>query len=435
MGLELNNTVPFPERATQLYLALMMTVFLLWTGPGGYAKITFYKASAYVCLTGCYLAAMLFFAAKKRALVLEARKMTFLQWCVVGYWGASIFSTLFAVDRTRAFWGGPRAEGLLTISLYCGSFLLISEYARPRKWMLGLFGAAMSVNCLAALIQLGGYNPFGLYPAGMDYYDGLVRYGGQFLGTVGNVDLLSALLCIAVPAFWIGLLRLEGRGRFWLLIPIALSIAVLFFSWVEGGVVSMMGSLILGLPVVLKDSKGRAGAAVGSAAVLIGALTAVFFFGDGMEGFLFEAHELLHGRMDESFGSGRIYIWSETWKLVPERLLLGGGPETLGLRTQAAFERFDAALGVTLRSGVDTAHNEYLNILVNQGLLALLCWLGALAGGAAGWVKRAGKSPAAAICGGGVLGYCIQAFFGISSPITTPFLWIVFGLLSNAIRE
>jgi len=247
--------------------------------------------------------------------------------------------------------------------------------------------------------------------------------------------LLSALLCIAVPAFWIGLLRLEGRGRFWLLIPIALSIAVLFFSWVEGGVVGMMGSLILGLPVELKDSKGRAGAAVGSAAVLIGALTAVFFFGDGMEGFLFEAHELLHGRMDESFGSGRIYIWSETWKLVPERLLLGGGPETLGLRTQAAFERFDAALGVTLRSGVDTAHNEYLNILVNQGLLALLCWLGALAGGAAGWVKRAGKSPAAAICGGGVLGYCIQAFFGISSPITTPFLWIVFGLLSNAIRE
>ena len=420
-----------PEGITQLYLAVMMTAFLLWTGMDGYARITFYKAAAFCILTGGYVAVML------RAVWREKvwSKFCPAQWLIVGYWGMSVLSSLCALDRERAFFGGPRAEGLLSISLYCGAFLLVSVYGRPQKWMLALFGIGMSGNCAVALAQLAGYNPLRLYPAGLTYFDGHIRYAGQFLGTVGNVDLLSALLCVAVPVFWIALLRVEDKRRFRLLIPLGLCLCVLGLTWVEGGVLGVLGGFVLALPVVLRERGQRKAAFLGAVLAMLGALAVVYVFGGDMSGALFEAHELLHGRFDERFGSGRLYIWRETWKLVPERLLLGGGPETLGLRTQAAFERFDETLGLTIRTTVDNAHNEYLNILVNQGLMALGCWLGALLSAAVLWRKKAPAVPAAAICGGGVLGYCIQAFFGLSSPITAPFFWLAFGLLIRATRE
>lgn len=417
------------ERLTQLYIAVLMTAYLLWTGPGGYGKITYYKTSAFLICTGCYGALMGLLCLKDRPV--QGRRPGVVSYLVMGYWLFTALSTLFAVDRERAFFGASRGEGLLTISAYCLCFLLLARWARPRAWMVHVFGAGVGCNCLVALVQLAGYNPFALYPAGLSYYDGLIRYGGQFLGTVGNVDLLSALLCVAVPVFWIALLRLEGSGRFWLLIPLGLSVAVLCLMWVEGGILGVGGSFVLGVWVVLKKPRHRKIAAAAGVFCLAGALAGIWLLGGRGTGFVFEAHELLHGRFDENFGSGRLYIWRESWALLSERLLLGGGPETLSLRLSAAFERFDPELGGTVRSVVDVAHNEYLNILVNQGLGALVCYLGALVSGAVGWIRRAPAFPAAAIWGGGVLGYCVQAFFGISSPITAPFFWMAFGLLTG----
>ena len=143
----------------------------------------------------------------------------------------------------------------------------------------------------------------------------------------------------------------------------------------------------------------------------------------------------MHGRWEDSYGSGRIYIWRNVLPLVQERPLLGGGADTLGLRTDAAFERYDEALGITIRSAVDTAHNEYLNILINHGLSALLAYGTLLVSSAAKWIRRGSSDPVTALCGCAVLGYCIQAFFGISSPITTPYLWLALALLNGVETE
>lgn len=143
----------------------------------------------------------------------------------------------------------------------------------------------------------------------------------------------------------------------------------------------------------------------------------------------------MHGQWDTSYGSGRLFIWQAVWKLVPERLLLGGGPDTLGLRSTAYFQHYDSNLDMMIRSKIDNAHNEYLNVLVNQGLPALLLYLTALIAAASSWVKKADRCSAIAICGSGILGYCIQAFFSISSPISTPFMWLAFGLMMAGISQ
>lgn len=49
-------------------------------------------------------------------------------------------------------------------------------------------------------------------------------------------------------------------------------------------------------------------------------------------------------------------------------------------------------------------------------------------------MKQSGSDPVIALCGAGVLGYCIQAFFGISSPISAPYFWIALALLTHQIQ-
>ena len=430
------------ERLTDVYLACMLSVYLLYPGLGGYASITVEKWRFYLLLTGAYLVGALVLWVELALVGSQAlpsprrlwEELGAVQKWMIAFWACSGVSTLLAVDRTVAFWGSGRCEGFLTITLYCGSFLLISRFGSAKPWMLALFGGAITLNGLLALTQLAGHNPLTLYPAGMNYFDANKLYAGEFLGTIGNVDILSAVLCLAIPLSWVGLVKLKGRARFALLVPLAVSLAVLFGAFVAGGVVGACGGALLTVPVLAKTPKRRRESAIAVGGVLIAGLLGIYFFGERLGGFLYEASQVLHGNWDDSFGSSRIYIWRHVLKLVPERLLFGGGPETLLLRTEAAFERYDPELNILIHSSIDVAHNEYLNVLVNQGLLALVAELAALALCAVQWVKRSGSDPVTALCGAGVLCYGIQAFFGISSPISAPYFWITLALLAHQIN-
>ena len=424
------------------FLGSMLSVFLLYPGFGGYELITKYKAGLFFLLTGGYVLLMVL-------LRLELSLIGNYPWpdlhkvwnetglaekCIAGYWCMTAISTALSENRSIAFWGEARYEGFITLSLYCLSFLLLIRYAKPKAWMLWVFSGAVSLNCILALIQIAGYNPFSLYPQGMDYHDAFKLYSGQFLGTIGNVDFLSALFSLAIPIFWITIVKGKGKTRLLLLIPLCLSMAVLLIAFVAGGVLGVFSGALLCVPVIMKRGRGRKITACVVAVLIVLGLFVVYVAGDKIGGFVYEASQIMHGNLDDSFGSGRIYIWRKSLELVDGHLLFGGGPETMGLRTDAYFERYDEDLGVLIQSFVDTAHNEYLNILVNQGLLALLFFMGALIVSAIQWGKLAPDNPGVAVCGGAVLCYCIQAFFGISSLITAPFFWITLAILVICIK-
>ena len=212
-------------------------------------------------------------------------------------------------------------------------------------------------------------------------------------------------------------------------LALMLSVTVSVRMNVSAGLLGTAAGLVLPLPLALDEKKRRA-ATIIIGGVLLAAFLAVFLL-PGLPGVLGEAHALLHGRAEDDFGSGRIYIWKNVWQAAKERPLFGGGPDTLSRRITAYFERYDEAGHIVRRTGIDTAHNEYLNILANQGLFALLCWLGALGCSAVRFVRRAGERPAALICGSAVLGYCVQAFFGISMCLSTPFFVIAWAMLET----
>ena len=146
---------------------------------------------------------------------------------------------------------------------------------------------------------------------------------------------------------------------------------------------------------------------------------------------LHEVHNILHGDLDSSFGSGRIHIWKETAAKAVTRPLLGFGPDTMINGGLEPFRRYNAELGITLVARIDTAHNEYLNICYHQGILALGAYIWLLVLLARRWTAAAPADGTTLALGAGIIGYCAQAFFGLSMCITAPFFWTALGLLAR----
>lgn len=162
---------------------------------------------------------------------------------------------------------------------------------------------------------------------------------------------------------------------------------------------------------------------------LIVAFIVFVYFIPLKSGFLYELNQIMHGMTSDSFGTSRIKIWKEVLKMIPEHLWLGGGPDTLAGRIDFAFTRTSELNGELIESAIDVAHNDYLNILVNTGLLSLLAYVAALSAALVRWLKVAPSNKAVAACGASATSYLSQIFFSFSICIVSPLFWILFGLM------
>lgn len=433
----------FFSKLTSVYVAVMLTLFLFLVGGQGYQTITATKYTAFLVISIAYVGVSLILLVESVLLkqiklppVRELlRRSSWPQRLIVLYLLLTVVSALFSAWPEIAWLGGSRREGVLTILLYGLCFLLVSVFGKAERWMLWLLGGAVTLFSLLCIVQLFGGNPFTLYPEGYNYFGANIHYPGAFLGTIGNIDLVAGFLCLAIPLLWISVLRMDGTQKFLLLIPLAAALFVLCKMSVLAGLVGVFGGAVLALPVVLPVSvKARRWVAAGVGGLVVIGVAGLFFVDVG-SGLLHELHEILHGRVEDSFGSGRIHIWKEVLARIPEQLWLGSGPDTMLQAGLEPFTRYDESLNMILRAQIDSAHNEYLNILFHQGIFALLAYLAALVTMAVRWVRRSGSNVAAAVLGGGVLCYCIQAFFGIGSCIQAPFFWLTLGLLDSCCRE
>ena len=431
---EFINEKKLPELFTGVYISLMLTVFLLWFDKSGYLAITEAKFPVFLLLSGGYIALTLLAAVIGKKLP-RLSELSAVQWLIIAYMLITLLSAACSPFSSASWIGATRYEGAVTISVYCLVFLLISVYGRAEEYLLWPLGIGAVLLCLVSVPQMYGYNPLGLFPEGYDYFGAGKNYSGQYLGTVGNTGLLAAYFCVAIPVMWVSMLRLKDKRRFALVLPIVLSMFVLLKMNVMAGILGVFAGGALSLPVVI-SGKGKLRKII--AYVLLAVLfvgLAFLYLADVGGGTLHEAHEVLHGNISESFGSSRIYIWKNVLSLVPQRLLLGMGPDTLSFENIEPFTRYDEDLNTLFTCYIDTAHNEYLNVLYHQGVLALIAYVAALVIAAVKWVKQSEKNTAAAVCGAAVLCYCIQAFFGISMFISAPFLWICFGLLESSCNE
>lgn len=146
-------------------------------------------------------------------------------------------------------------------------------------------------------------------------------------------------------------------------------------------------------------------------------------------GVLYEAREILHGRIRDEFGTNRIYIWRHALSIIPNNPIIGTGPDTFHLAFPLEAQGY-------LGESYFNAHNEYIQYLVTHGILGLVAYLLFVGAVIVKSVRKAFSDPIITAVFIAFIGYLAQAFFNISHPIASQILWVLAGiLLSRRLNE
>ena len=311
--------------------------------------------------------------------------------------------------------------------------------------------AGVLVFCAVVLLQRAGGNPLGLYPGSKMYAD-----HPEFQGTIGNIDMGTGYLCLLAGLFSEALLlnakRRDGSGVSSLAprknaagkpslydiaacVPgLAVSVFLVITMGVQFGAITLAA---LALITVLRFLPKKARILL-LVILLVAALLAVWFW-PGSSGGIWELHEILHGRGRLSFGSNRIAVWVYTLRMAGERLLTGGGNGTFPDRFEAFLQENGLKIpeeqdGVPLPHEFDNPHSEYLSLLADNGLPALLLMLLLLF--LAMMRKDTFRTAAQketqeiSLCftKTAVFCYAVQAVFSFSVCIVAPMFWVLLGM-------
>ena len=129
-------------------------------------------------------------------------------------------------------------------------------------------------------------------------------------------------------------------------------------------------------------------------------------------------------------GSDRLYNWRKGLEQVPKHWLTGVGLDNY---------RYVFVSAPDFKEGMyyqDKGHNEYLHVLVTQGVPALINYLALLVYACVGAVKNILKETSVKkraviwILLGMFIAYCFQALFNSSIPYVVIHFWLVIGLLA-----
>ncbi len=380
--------------------------------------------------------------------------------------------------------GSLRYEGMATQLCYMAIFLVMCLHPIRKDWLLHLCALSLMLQCTVVVLQYLDLNPLGLFPGSLstrtnyefqgtigniDMVSGylslilplllgsfiLTRKGGWLRLAAGGfgtlwmmcMEVQSGLIalgvfgCLIVAAMlWKPALRGRGTLVLGLLLFCYALRKCIAFPWldeVENLTLRLPGMaatalLLLGLMLILAGIRlmrphkplftlnGKQTVLLLLGIVVIGVVILLALPLTEEWGGLWEIREVLLGRGQDSFGSYRLGVWRQTLALSREHLLLGNGPDTFWF----AFREHLQKVGVSFPESFDNPHNEYLALLVNDGLPALLCYL-LLLGCTLGKCR---KNPRQWAMLAGLTAYAVQGIFSFSICIVAPMFWAALGM-------
>ena len=146
---------------------------------------------------------------------------------------------------------------------------------------------------------------------------------------------------------------------------------------------------------------------------------------------LWQLREVLHGRLEDNFGSSRGWVWKRGFSVVFDRPVFGAGPDAFYYALGEL--QYDALLLYSIY--FDKAHNMFLQIAVCLGIPAFMSYLAFLGGLFGSAIKKAFERPLLLAFGAAALSYTVQSFFCVEVPLTTPLLWVCLGVMARETVE
>ncbi len=285
--------------------------------------------------------------------------------------GDSTISSLLSIDPSRALTLDPTATkfAILKLVVFLVFFALALVYVnspeRIRKvvYTIVIFGAIIAF--VGVLQRLASPN----FIYGMREVD----YANPFASYV-NQHHFAALMEMTI-GLTLGLLfgnSIEKDKRLLLIIAVVLMGIAIIFTGSRGGFLSLVGVIaflvLVNISVRTKEDGSEPEGSklkrnltlIGGSVLLIAVLlTSVVWLGEGSVRRIGDVSQ-------PDFTNGRLHFWSVSLQIIKDNPILGSGLESFGV----AFTRYDDWDG-NLR--VEQAHNDYLQIFADSGILGLSC--------------------------------------------------------------
>lgn len=283
-----------------------------------------------------------------------------------------IFWMLFS-----ALWSSYREQTVLTVSLQVGTTLFALFLANQFGWrqLLNILANTVRFVLVASLLfeliaaAVGPIEPIfpnfdGELPsASYLWTQGNLFEGQRIQGIVGNANLLAFLAVLGIWLFLIELIVTAEKR----LVPAAsmlLAIAMVLLARSAGMSVAMGLITFAALVAIFAEGKSvSARRVVYQRAILVlaaAAATCIAFYR--------EFFDFLGKSAD---ASGRFYIWGEVWDLFLQKPLAGWGWISYWIPGVEPWEGLAVINGVPMYQ----AHNAYLDVAVQLGIIGLLMFL------------------------------------------------------------
>lgn len=383
----------------------------------------------------------------------------------------AVVSTIFAINPIRALFGdGRRGEGLGVILSYYSCFFamtLLTDSKHKRNIIIAYLSRG-AVEGVIGLLQV--YGVLNIRPAGkyIIFYDVATGFAEHYncYGTT-----VCMLLAVSAAIYLFSDSKLPRRIGFALS---AFFMAALIGSFTRSALVGFIAACGFVLVMELVRRKKQPdfrpvknfGKRAGALTVCFGIVLGIFYFTTDLitreinymqneefsdsrsrepAGFIRlnaeetnekssaeEDGEKLFGFLGDNAGSGRIYIWRRSFKLMQYYWPTGAGIDNFWF----AFNRPELP-PVRKEYDVAKAHNEYIHKAVTEGAFSAAAFLGLFLmifiTAVKSWIskeKGTGMPPwMIKALSAAFVAYAVQAFFNYSTLNTTPFFWVLSGML------
>ena len=483
------------EKVSQWFAIIMLGVFPFLMGSQMYLNMTESRYIWFCILTYAYLFVELMvalgFFLEKSARVKRVnegfQKPDISQYLMMGYLLWAAISSVLSPYRADTWIGQGRYEGLMTILLYSLTFILLSfwgEYTNKYAYAMGIMATVMS---LLGILQLLGADPF--------TPEGYTIWTARFFATLGNIDCVSGVGAIVIPALLCAFVLLDGKWRYVCLSGFALYFYLQVYIDVDSGKIGLALAMLVTLPFLLDRWKRVMRTAQAFGALLL-SYAVEKLFPITQEGIGFAAGKaalaalvlgivllvcgILLERKERTFRLSEkqirrivlvvllvaviaalvfLYLYSGENRLLKEisQVLHGELADNAGsgrgivwklsldfIREMPIFGSGpDTYISMAIpyyESGkltqvFDFAHNDFLQVGVCLGLVGLAIYFAWIVSMAIRLLKKAPENPLLLIFGSAMVGYLGHVFFSFSIALVTPLFWVLAGLGNKCLRQ
>jgi len=333
-----------------------------------------------------------------------------------------VLSTVFGVLPVSQFFGSSTIQaGLLTYLCFATVFIGLTvgvgsdgQRLRVVVWVMSVTGL---ITAAYAILQFVGKDPFlssSLYTA--DSGRGAVV---RVPGTLGHADLLGNFLLYTTPVTAALAVSSRSRTRRIATLMTLLSLAAIVFAGTRGAWLGITSAISVFVALSFRGRLSQRGHF--RRATLLKSAVIVFLIGAGVVIFVLSPVSRSIAIRARSFwsdkftGSGRTLLWRDSLQMIPERVVIGVGPEGF----TRAFPRYKSVelAQYAPQNAQESSHNSYMDAVINFGLVGGVLYVAIIASAFSLFFKSLAsaadqemKSLIVGLISAG-LGVCVHNFF------------------------